>query len=122
MKRKSSASLTARVTLGAVLSLTGIALLCVLPANNSYADKAKRNARSGIRQNAQTLNINLVGVSGGGNSGNVSVPMAVLLGDTNADRFCDAIDVSQTKSQSGNPVGLTNFREDVNADGFTALP
>ena len=68
--------------------------------------------------NAQTLNVNLVGVSGGGNSGNVSVPMAVLLGDTNADRFCDAIDVSQTKSQSGNPVGLTNFREDVNVDGF----
>jgi hypothetical protein len=68
--------------------------------------------------NAQTLKVNLVGVSGGGNSGTVSVPMAVLLGDTNADRFCDAIDVSQTKSQSGKPVGLTNFREDVNVDGF----
>jgi len=68
--------------------------------------------------NAQTLSVNLVGVSGGGNSGNVSVPMAVLTGDTNADRFCDAIDVSQTKSQSGKAVGLANFREDVNVDGF----
>ena len=68
--------------------------------------------------NAQTLNVNLVGVSGGGNSGNVSVPMAVLLGDTNADRFCDAIDVSQTKSQSGKAVTGSNFREDVNVDGF----
>lgn len=68
--------------------------------------------------NAQTLHVNLVGVSGGGNSGDVSVPMAVLLGDTNADRFCDAVDVSQTKSQSGKAVGLANFREDVNADGF----
>jgi hypothetical protein len=68
--------------------------------------------------NAQTLTINLLGVSGGGNSGNVGVPMAVLTGDTNADRFCDAVDVSQTKSQSGNAVGLANFREDVNVDGF----
>ena len=68
--------------------------------------------------NAQTLSVNLVGVSGGGNSGDVSVPMAVLTGDTNADRFCDAIDVSQTKSQSGKAVGLANFREDVNVDGF----
>jgi hypothetical protein len=68
--------------------------------------------------NAQTLSVNLIGVTGGANSGNVSVPMAVLLGDTNADRFCDAIDVSQTKSQSGKAVGLANFREDVNVDGF----
>ena len=67
---------------------------------------------------AQTLTINLLGVSGGGNSGNVAVPMSVLVGDTNADRFCDAVDVSQTKSQSGNAVGLSNFREDVNVDGF----
>jgi len=68
--------------------------------------------------NAQTLSVNLVGVTGGPNSGNVSIPMGVLVGDTNADRFCDAVDVSQTKSQSGNAVGLTNFREDVNVDGF----
>lgn len=44
--------------------------------------------------------------------------MAVLLADTNADRFCDAVDVSQTKSQSGNAVANANFREDVNVDGF----
>jgi hypothetical protein len=68
--------------------------------------------------NAQTLNINLLGVAGLFNSGNVSVPMSILIGDTNADKFCDAVDVSQTKSQSGHAVGLTNFREDVNVDGF----
>ncbi len=68
--------------------------------------------------NAQTLSVNLIGVTGGSNSGDVSVPMSVLVGDTNADRFCDAVDVSQTKSQSGKAVGLTNFREDVNVDGF----
>ncbi|HJT46110.1 MAG TPA: hypothetical protein VJ721_07540 [Chthoniobacterales bacterium] len=68
--------------------------------------------------NAQTLTVNLLGVSGGGNSGDVGIPMGVLLGDTNADRFTDAVDTSITKSQSGRAVGLDNFREDVNSDGF----
>ena len=68
--------------------------------------------------NAQTITITLSNVSDGTNVGNVSLPMAVLLGDTNADRFCDAVDVSQTKSQSGNAVTNANFREDVNVDGF----
>lgn len=69
-------------------------------------------------KNAQTVTISLSNVSDGTNLGNVSLPMAVLLGDTNADRFTDAIDVSQTKSQSGNAVINANFREDVNVDGF----
>jgi len=46
------------------------------------------------------------------------VDMAVLLGDTNADRFVNSADISQTKSQSGNAVTISNFREDVNTDGF----
>jgi hypothetical protein len=68
--------------------------------------------------NAQNISITLTGVSDGTNNGNVSIPMGVLTGDTNADRFCDAIDVSQTKSQSGKAVSGSNFREDVNVDGF----
>ena len=70
--------------------------------------------------NAQTLTVSLTNVEDttGDLSANVSVPMNVLVGDTNADRFADAVDVSQTKSQSGNAVTHANFREDVNADGF----
>jgi hypothetical protein len=68
--------------------------------------------------NAQTISVMLSGVSDGPNTVDVSVPMAVLVGDTNADRFTDAVDVSQTKSQSGNAVTNGNFREDVNVDGF----
>jgi len=68
--------------------------------------------------NAQNIAITLTGVSDGANIGNVSIPMGVLAGDTNADRFCDAVDVSQTKSQSGKAVTNSNFREDVNVDGF----
>jgi hypothetical protein len=68
--------------------------------------------------NAQTLTINLLGVTGGTNSGNVAIPMSVLAGDTNADRFVNSADITQTKSQSGAAVGLSNFREDLNTDGF----
>ena len=68
--------------------------------------------------NAQRLTINLLGVNDGTNTHDLAIPMAVLIGDTNADNFTDAIDVSQTKSQSGRPVTGSNFREDVNVDGF----
>jgi len=68
--------------------------------------------------NAQTLTINLLGVSDGSNTGDVHIPMGVLLGDTNADGFVNSADISQTKSQSGNAVTSANFREDVNADSF----
>lgn len=70
--------------------------------------------------NAQHLVVTLSNVQD--TSGNVlpSIParMDVLVGDTNADRFTDAIDASQTKSQSGHAVSAANFREDVNVDGF----
>jgi len=70
--------------------------------------------------NAQVITVTLTDVtdSAGNFSNSVTASMGVLIGDTNADRFTDAIDVSQTKSQSGNSVTSSNFREDVNADGF----
>ena len=48
----------------------------------------------------------------------VSIPMAVLVGDTTGDRFVDSADISQTKSQSGKGVTSRNFREDLNIDGW----
>jgi len=68
--------------------------------------------------NAQTLAINLLGVNDGTNFGDVTVYMGVLAGDTNADRFVNSADITQTKSQSGNAVNFSNFREDVNVDGL----
>lgn len=53
-----------------------------------------------------------------GGTGNVSVPVGFLIGDTNKDGFVDAIDTAQTKSQSGHAVTQSNFREDVNVDAF----
>ena len=82
--------------------------------------------------NSNQCTVNLTGVVSGhtisveldnvtdtlGDSGNVSVPMSVLVADTSGDGFVDAIDTSQTKSQSGQAITQSNFREDVNVDGF----
>lgn len=69
--------------------------------------------------NGHTFTIELDNVTDVTNAtGNVSVQMSVLVGDTNKDGFCDAVDVSQTKSQSGHALTTSNFREDLNIDGF----
>jgi hypothetical protein len=67
--------------------------------------------------NAQTLSINLLGVNDGTHTGDVSIPMGVLAGDTTANRAVNSSDISQTQAQSGQPVGLSNFREDVTVNG-----
>ena len=67
---------------------------------------------------AQTIQVTLVSVNDGVTTANVTIPMSILVGDTNADRSTDAIDTSQTKSQSGKAITNANFREDVNVDGF----
>ena len=70
--------------------------------------------------NAQSVTVSLTNVTdvAGNISSSVSATMSVLVGDTNADKFVDAVDVSQVKSQSGNAVSNSNFREDVNVDNF----
>lgn len=68
--------------------------------------------------NAQTIAVTLAGVNDGTNTGDVSIPMSVLTGDTNADRFVNSADISQTKSQSGSALTNSNFRQDVTIDGF----
>jgi hypothetical protein len=68
--------------------------------------------------NAQMLTVNLIGVTGGGNSGNVSIPMGVLLGDVNASKLVDGNDVSSVQGHTRQSANLTNFRNDVNASGL----
>jgi hypothetical protein len=103
-----------------------------LTSVGSASTSAGTISSSGAGADPTQYVVNLTGVTSGqyvtvtlsnvhdnaGHSGDVSVTMGVLVGDTNTDHFCDAIDVSQTKSQSGKAVSNTNFREDVNADGF----
>jgi hypothetical protein len=68
--------------------------------------------------NAQTLGITLKNVSDGTNSGNVSIPMGVLEGDTSGNGKVNSSDISQTQSQSGHQVTSSNFREDVTVNGL----
>ena len=68
---------------------------------------------------AQILAVTLTNVAdGGGNLGNINLPVGILLGDTNSDRFVNTGDASQTRNRSGQAVVATNFRSDVNGDGF----
>jgi len=67
--------------------------------------------------NAQRITVTLLGVSNGVNTGDISVQMGVLVGDTNGNGTVNSSDVSQTKLQSGQAVTNSNFREDVNANG-----
>lgn len=66
--------------------------------------------------NAQTVTINLLGLSGAV-AGNLSVPMGILLGDTNANGAVNNTDVSQAKSASGQTTNAGNFRSDVTVNG-----
>ncbi|MEY2547389.1 MAG: hypothetical protein QOG48_2506 [Verrucomicrobiota bacterium] len=69
--------------------------------------------------NAQTITVTLTGItdSAGNSLPSLTATMSVLLGDTTADRFVNSSDISQTKSQSGNSVSASNFREDLTVDG-----
>jgi hypothetical protein len=43
--------------------------------------------------------------------------MSVLAGDTTGNGLVNSSDIAQTQSQSGQSVGLSNFREDVTVNG-----
>jgi hypothetical protein len=68
--------------------------------------------------NAQYITVTLNGVvNATGATGNASVTMGLLMGDTTANGFVNSSDISQTQSQSGQPVTASNFREDVTVNG-----
>ncbi|MEP7014718.1 MAG: dockerin type I domain-containing protein [Verrucomicrobiota bacterium] len=64
--------------------------------------------------NAQTMTVTLNGVTDGATTGNLTIPMSKLLGDSNANGAVNASDASQTKSRIGQVVGAGNFRSDIN--------
>jgi subtilisin-like proprotein convertase family protein len=66
----------------------------------------------------QTITVTLFGVNDGVNTGDIGIPMGVLVGDTNGNRSVNSTDVGQTKTQSGQPVSMSNFRSDVVANGM----
>jgi hypothetical protein len=65
----------------------------------------------------QTVTVTLTNVNDGAGTGNLSIPVGFLIGDTNASRGVSASDLSEVKSRSGQAVTLTTFRTDVTASG-----
>jgi len=69
-------------------------------------------------KNGQTIGITLISVNDGARTGDVSIPMGILLGDVNADRFVNSADAFQTRTRSGEVTDAVNFLYDVNTDGY----
>jgi hypothetical protein len=67
--------------------------------------------------NAQRLTISLFGVNDGIHTGDVSIPLAVLLGDVNGSARVDAADVSSVRQQTLQTITTSNFQNDINASG-----
>lgn len=64
--------------------------------------------------NAQTISVQLNGVNG---STGLTIPMSLLVGDSNGDGSVNAADAQLVRGQSGAAAGAANFRADVNCDG-----
>jgi RHS repeat-associated protein len=66
---------------------------------------------------AQTIVVTLAGVTDGTVVNNVSVGMALLLGDVSGDGTVTGSDKSLCQAQAGAPVSAANFLNDVNLTG-----
>ena len=67
--------------------------------------------------NSQTIQVTLASVNDGVTTADVSIPMSILVGDTDANKVVDGNDVSAVQSHTRQPVDSANFRYDVNANG-----
>jgi glucose/arabinose dehydrogenase len=67
--------------------------------------------------NAQTISVTLNNVNDGTTTRSFTIPLSVLIGDTNGDGTVNSGDALQTRSRSGQATDATNFRSDVNTDG-----
>ena len=74
---------------------------------------------TGVTCNTQYITTTLTGVHDNQvqTLTSAAATMGLLIGDATADKFVNSSDVSQTKSQSGQSVTGSNFRNDVAADG-----
>jgi hypothetical protein len=103
--------------------VTGVAGVSVVTGTGSINGTAIQNGDyivdlAGVT-NAQAITVQLTNVSdsAGNNLLSVSATMNVLIGDTTADGNVNSTDIAQTKSQSGQTVSASNFREDITVDG-----
>ncbi len=68
--------------------------------------------------NAQQIKLILSGVSNGARTGDIVLPMGLLLADANGDGVVNSGDAAITRNHSGEATTAANFRWDYNLDGF----
>ena len=100
------------VTSGTIMVVSGIATA----GTPTFSGSTMTVPLTGVA-NAQNVSLQLSNINGDGNLNDGVVPFSFLIGDTTADGSVNAGDIGQTKSQSGNAVSASNFREDVTVDG-----
>lgn len=99
----------------ASVSCGSVSSSAIGPNPNQYTVNLTNEAA--CNQTYITTTLSNVNDSAGNQSSSVPSPLwGLLIGDTNADKNVNSSDVSQTKSESGQPVGA-NFREDVTVSG-----
>ena len=85
------------------------------PNPNQYT--VNLTGQNSCNANYNTITLTNVNDSMGNHSDMLLSPQwGLLIGDTNGDGTVNSADVGQIKSQAGNPVTISNFREDVNVD------
>jgi len=101
------------ITVGSASVTSGIGSVV---GNPSVSGNTVTISLTGVA-NTQTIMVTLSNVSDGVSMADLVVPMGVLLGDTTNNGIVNSGDVIQTKSQSGQLISTSNFREDVNVTG-----
>ena len=69
--------------------------------------------------NNQTIAIRINGLpTGSTNTGSITIPMSIVVGDINGSGTVNSSDVSEAKSKSGESINGENFRADVTGNGL----
>jgi Dockerin type I domain len=104
------------VSIGSASVVSGIGSVSGLSVNGSQVAVNL----TGVT-NVQRITVRLFNVNDGTHMGNVFLSMGVLIGDVNGNAIVNASDVVITKSQLGQLITTSNFREDVSANGTINL-
>ncbi|HEX8679573.1 MAG TPA: dockerin type I domain-containing protein, partial [Chthoniobacterales bacterium] len=100
---------------GASITGTGTVAGTVPAANSAPTTEVIINLTNVANQ--QQITVNLNGVTSGGALSTISVPMRILIGDSNGDGTVNSGDSQRTRSRSGELVNNDNFYDDPNLDG-----
>ena len=109
------------VTFAAPVTFTGASASNGASASTSPAANSSPSSVVTINltnvPDVQTTMVTLTGVRTGGAAADVTIPLPVLIGDSNGDGAVNSADAQQTRNVSGRLADETNFRSDLNTDG-----